>query len=93
MELADVVWTMFLGLVVSQFSLDCVGTQEGVRDKRARETTRQDVIPQLQAQIVPKDRGRREAGDASLQELSVTLIGTYLEELSTGTSLSPLRAG
>ncbi len=53
-EVADVVGAMFLGLVVSQFSLDGVGAQKGVGDKRAGQTTGQDVVPQLQAQVVPK---------------------------------------
>lgn len=38
-ELADVVGAVLLGLVVSQLGLDGVGTQKGVGDKRARETT------------------------------------------------------
>lgn len=54
-EVADVVGAMFLGLVVSQFSLDSVGAQKGVGDKRAGQTTGQDVVPQLQAQVVPKE--------------------------------------
>lgn len=52
-EVTNIVWAMFLWLIVSQFSLDSVGAQKGVGDKRAGETTRQDVVPQLQAQVVP----------------------------------------
>lgn len=54
-EVADIVGAMFLRLVVSQFSLDSVGTQKGVGDKRAGQTAGQNVVPQLQAQVVPKE--------------------------------------
>lgn len=54
-EVAYIVRAMFLRLVVSQFSLDSVGAQKGMGDKWAGQTTRQDVIPQLQAQVVPTE--------------------------------------
>lgn len=52
-EVADVVGAVFLGLVVPELGLDGVGAQKGVGDKWAGQTTGQDVIPQLQAQVVP----------------------------------------
>lgn len=57
-EVADVVGAVLLGLVVTQLSLDGVGAQQGVGDKRAGQTPGQHVIPQLQAQVVP---GKMEA--------------------------------
>lgn len=60
-EVADIVGAMFFWLVVSQFSLDSVGAQKGVGDKRAGQATGQDVVPQLQAQVVPKETQEVEA--------------------------------
>lgn len=52
-EVVDVVGAVLFGLVVSELSLDGVGAQKGVGDKRAGKTPKQDVIPQLQAQVIP----------------------------------------
>lgn len=60
-EVTDVVWAMFLRFIVSQFSLDSVGAQKGVGDKRAGQTTGKDIVPQLQAQVVPKELQEVEA--------------------------------
>lgn len=54
-ELVDVVGAVFVCLVVSQFSLDSVGAQKGMGDERAGQATGQDVVPQLQAQVVPEE--------------------------------------
>lgn len=54
MKFTDIVWAVFLRVIVPEFSLDCVGAQKGMSDKWAGETAGQDVIPQLQAQIVPR---------------------------------------
>lgn len=67
-EVADVVGAVFLGLVVSELSLDGVGAQKGVSDKGAGQATGQDVVPQLQAQVVPKETREVEA------ELLLTLV-------------------
>lgn len=58
-EVADVVRAVLLWLVVAQFGLDSVGAQQGVGDERARQATGQDVVPQLQAQVVPDQTQRR----------------------------------
>lgn len=55
-ELADIVAHVLLGIMVTQFSLHGVGAQQGVRDEGARQAARDDVCPQLQAQVVPGDR-------------------------------------
>lgn len=52
-EVVDVVGAVFFRLVVAELSLNGVGAQKGVGDKRTRKTPRKDVIPQLQAQVVP----------------------------------------
>lgn len=57
-ELADIVAHVLLGIMVTQFSLHSVGAQQGVRDEGARQAARDDVCPQLQAQVVPGDRER-----------------------------------
>ena len=57
-EVVNVVGAVFLGLVVSQFGLDSVGAQKSVGDKWAGETSGQDVVPQLQAQVVPGETQR-----------------------------------
>lgn len=46
-EVADVVCAMLVLVVVSELSLDGVGTQQSVSDEWAGEPTRQDVITQL----------------------------------------------
>lgn len=52
-EVVDVVGAVLFRLVVAELSLNRVGAQKGVGDKRTRKTPRQDVIPQLEAQVVP----------------------------------------
>ena len=54
-EVADVVGAVFLRLVVSQLGLDGVGAKKGVSDEWAGQATGQDVVPQLQAQVVPEE--------------------------------------
>lgn len=48
-EVVDIVGAVFFRLVVSNLSLNGVGAQKGVGDKRTGKTPRQDVIPELQA--------------------------------------------
>lgn len=52
-EVTDIVRAMFLRFIVSQLSLDSIGAKKGMGDKRTGQTAGQNVIPQLQAQIVP----------------------------------------
>lgn len=54
-ELADIVAHVLLGIMVTQFSLHGVGAQQGVRDEGARQAARDDVCPQLQAQVAPSN--------------------------------------
>ena len=70
-EVVDVVGAVLLGLVVPQFGLDSVGAQEGVGDKRAGQTAGQDVVPQLQAQVVPEE---------TQEEIGVYVVTKHLEE-------------
>lgn len=52
-EIADVVGTVLVVVVVPELGLDGVGAQQSVRDEGARKPSRQDVVPQLQTQVVP----------------------------------------
>lgn len=52
-EIADVVGTVLVVVVVAELGLDGVGAQQSVRDEGARKPSRQDVVPQLQTQVVP----------------------------------------
>lgn len=58
-QLADVVASQLLWVVVSQLRLCRVGAQNSVGGKRARKTTRHHIISQLQTQIVPRVGRRR----------------------------------
>lgn len=61
-EVTDVVRAVFLRLIVSQLGLDSIGAQKGMGDKRTGQTTGQNVIPQLQAQVVPIQRQEVKVG-------------------------------
>ena len=56
-ELTDIVAYMLLSIVVTQLSLHSVGAQQGMCDEGAGQPARDDVRPQLQAQVVSGDRG------------------------------------
>lgn len=56
-EVTHVVGAVLLGLVVAELGLHGVGAQQGVGDEGAGQTAREDVVPQLQAQVVPTKRG------------------------------------
>lgn len=58
-EIADVVGAVVIVVVVPQLGLNGVGAQEGVSDERARQSTWQHVIPQLQTQVVSVRRDKR----------------------------------
>lgn len=61
-EIADVVGAVVVVVVVPQLRLNAVGAQEGVSDERARQSTWQHVIPQLQTQVVSV-RGDKRGGE------------------------------
>lgn len=52
-EFADVVAAVLIWVVVAELRLHGVGAQQGQRDERAGQPTRNDVISQLQAEVVP----------------------------------------
>lgn len=52
-EVAYIVGAVLLGFVVTQLGLHRVGAQEGVSYEGAGQAAGQDVVPQLQAQVVP----------------------------------------
>lgn len=54
-KLADIIGHMFLSIIVTQLSLHSIGSQQGMRDKGAGQAARDDVRPQLQAQVVSGD--------------------------------------
>lgn len=58
-EIADVVRAVVVVVIVPQLRLNSVGAQEGVSDERARQSTWQHVIPQLQTQVVSVKRDKR----------------------------------
>ena len=86
-EVADVVGAVFLRLVVSQFGLDGVGAQKGVSDKWAGQTTGQDVVPQLQAQVVPEETREVEM----LLTLHSKALGTAMPVCLNGHHIGPDR--
>lgn len=69
-ELADVVGAVVVVVVVPQLGLDGVGAQEGVGDERARQPTRQHVIPQLKTEVVSvrRDREERDGGVLTVKQ-------------------------
>lgn len=58
-ELADIVAHVLLSVIVAQLSLHGVGAQQSMCDEGAGQPARDDVCPQLQAQVVSGDRGQR----------------------------------
>lgn len=52
-KFADVVGAVQVGIVVAQLGLDRVGAQQRQRGEGAGQAPRQDVLPELQAQVVP----------------------------------------
>lgn len=53
LHLLAIVVTMHLRVVLAQLRLQGIGAQESQRDEGAGEAALQDVLPQLQAQVVP----------------------------------------
>lgn len=80
-EVTDVVWGVLVLVVVSELSLHGVGTQQSVSDERAGKTTRQDVITQLEAQIVPRRDGEETEMKQSRngEQLDVCVVVIYLK--------------
>lgn len=69
-EVAHVVGAVLLRFIVAQLGLHGVGAQEGVSDEGAGQAARQDVVPQLQAQVVPA----REEEEGSIELRWLLLI-------------------
>lgn len=55
-EVAYVIGAVLLRFIVAQLGLHGVGAQEGVSDEGAGQSAGQDVVPQLQAQVVPAQK-------------------------------------
>lgn len=55
-KFADVVGAVQVGIVVAQLGLDRVGAQQRQRGEGAGQAPRQDVLPELQAQVVPGEK-------------------------------------
>ena len=52
-KLADIVAAVLVGVVVAELRLHGVGAQQGQGDERAGQSAWHNVIPQLQAEVVP----------------------------------------
>lgn len=93
-ELTDIVAHVFLGIIVTQFSLHSVGAQKGMRDKGARQAACDNVCPQLQAQVVPgKGQGKRWAWSTPSSQPRHRQLGHWNQTKSAHGTVAPTDTG
>lgn len=66
LEVTKIHAVILFWVIVSMFSLQCVGSQKGMSHKGTGQAARGNVLPQLKAQEISEGAGRENDGEETL---------------------------